>query len=185
MYTQGYLSLYINYKPETSDWASRIHWKNPLCSLSNWGLGWLLCISGHVRMCQSGASAKAGLLPPSVFARQPPENAALWRALPLGRRINPDPSLGKDRRAVVGQLAGLWKLLNGELGVLPECGCLVLAVPHPPHIPASCIHLRCLPGAFPGETAASCLRERNTENSWGFKSGGLMQFHSFGNASSI
>lgn len=92
--------------------------------------------------------------PPStaVLAHELQEKAALRRACPLGRRINCAPSLCQGTE-------GLGKLLYGELGVLPEHEILVLAFLCPPYIPASCIHLRCFPGAFPGETAASCLRE--------------------------
>lgn len=110
------------------------------------------------------APAKAGLLPPSAFAHRPLEEGAHWRALPLDKRINCYSQFAGGggeacRRAEAEQLAGLWKLLNGELGVLPESGSLVLVFLRPSHIPASCIHLRCLPETFPGETAASCLRE--------------------------
>jgi len=56
-------------------------------------LGGCFAASDHVRMCQSGALAKAGLLPPSTFARQPPEEGARCRALPLDGSISCAPSL--------------------------------------------------------------------------------------------
>lgn len=117
-------------------------------------LGGCSAVGDHVRMCQSGALAKAAFRSPCVFAHQPLEEDALC---PLTGGLAVFPICWVEACVFVQkteQLAGPW-----NLGVLPESGSLVLAFIHPFHIPASCIHLRCLPETFPGETAASCLRE--------------------------
>lgn len=104
---------------------------------------------------------------------------SLWRMVHTGEFCPLTPGLAVCaiwwggwgcRKAEAEQLAGLWKHLKGELGILPENGSPMLAFLHPSYIPAFCIHLRYLPETFPGETAASCLKEEIFKSSWGIKS---------------
>lgn len=114
---------------------------------------------------------------------QPLEEGAHWRALPFDSRIVFAICWGgwECRKAEVEQLAGLWKQLKGELGILPESGSPVLAFLHPSYIPAFCIHLRCLPETFPGETAASLLKEEIFKGPWSIKSWRIDEFLHFDN----
>lgn len=66
--------------------VSWVHWKSSSVQFLIETLG--SCSADHVRMCQSGTLAKAGLLPPSLFVPQPLEEGAPWRALPLDSRIS-------------------------------------------------------------------------------------------------
>lgn len=149
------MSLPLNCRPEPSELGilSSLK-KSPLCFVTE-ASGGCFAMGDHVRMCQSDGSGQGW--PPSTLCACPSASGgrcALKSSAPWQEDYLLFPvccGRGLRRRAEAEQLAGLRMLLNGELGVLPESGSLVLVFLHPSHIPASCIHLRYLPETFPGE----------------------------------